>query len=434
MTMISPAFPFSDATDPVALHQGQAEIKVKNGKITSNAEVRLILLPRPSIEISGIFKPQASSHPFQFDFGEDMTKLTLDGQVLEGFARTIMMDNAGLQIGWCPGRLPFEILAPGSTGLSRVVFHLFDFFNLRNLPGNTLVLDNGGWLVSIQQEKTVAETVRKTREDGICRYTHAAEFVRKDGASFSTEDANQQLEVLRYFLALLRGTWCDPVCAVGFDESGSRAWQYFTEPRPHMAVASTWFDPFHPGDAAALFPMFLAKWGASDSWRECLREVIYWYVNSNSAGGAPGIDASILLTQAALERLSHQYAVVAHRLSSPDGFKSKMLASDKLRILLSSLRIPIDSQPELTNIIKLGSKWLDGPHAFTEIRNSLVHPDAKDREKLTECIYDAWRLGLWYLELSLLAVMGYEGTYGNRLRQRQYGQVEQVPWARTEGD
>lgn len=432
--MISPAFPFSDATDPVVLQQCRAEIKVKNGALSSDAEIRLTLLPRPSIDIVGIYKPQANSHPFKFGFGEDMAKLTLDGQVLEGFTRSVMMSEAGLQIRWCPSQLPIEIPAQDCTGLSRVAFHLFDFFNLRNLSGNTLMLDNGEWMVSIQQEKSVAETVRMIGEDGVCRFTHAAELVRKDGAQFSTEDANRQLEVLRYFLAFLRGTWCDPVCAVGFDAEGSRTWHYISEPRPHMAVASTWFDPYRPEDAAALFPMFHAKWCASDAWRECLREVIYWYVNSNSASGTPGIDASILLTQAALERLSHQYAVVAHRLSSPDGFKSKMLASDKLRILLSSLQIPIDSQPELTSIIKLGSKWLDGPHAFTEIRNSLVHPDAKDREKLTECIYDAWRLGLWYLELSLLAVMGYDGTYGNRLRQRRYGQVEQVPWARTEGD
>jgi hypothetical protein len=72
--------------------------------------------------------------------------------------------------------------------------------------------------------------------------------------------------------------------------------------------------------------------------------------------------------------------------------------------------------------------WLDAPHALTEIRNSLIHPEHKNRGRFQSVYYEAWNLGLWYLATGLLAVCGYSGTYWNRLRQRWLGRVEKVPW------
>jgi hypothetical protein len=65
---------------------------------------------------------------------------------------------------------------------------------------------------------------------------------------------------------------------------------------------------------------------------------------------------------------------------------------------------------------------------LTEGRNSLVHPEHKHRRQFDNAYYDAWNLGLWYLEMSVLAVCGYCDTYGSRLKQRFIGQVEDVPW------
>jgi hypothetical protein len=114
-----------------------------------------------------------------------------------------------------------------------------------------------------------------------------------------------------------------------------------------------------------------------------------------------------------------------------DGFKS-LRASDKFRLLFSSLNLPLDipvEAPELKQLSTNGpTNWLDTPYALTEIRNSLVHPEHKRRGQFTSAYYEAWNLGLWYLEMSLLAICGYRGTYANRLKQRSVGQVENVPW------
>jgi hypothetical protein len=172
----------------------------------------------------------------------------------------------------------------------------------------------------------------------------------------------------------------------------------------------------------------MKRWENED-WRVALQEVIYWYLNANFS--SRGIDAGIILTQAAIERLSYEYAVKNKRLLTVNGFKD-LWASDKFRLLFSSLGIDLEIPGETPEIEKLAKKfnWLDAPHALTEIRNSLVHPEHKKRGQLDSVYYEAWNLGLWYLEMGLLAICNYSGTYGNRLKQRWVGQVENVPWAK----
>ena len=41
-----------------------------------------------------------------------------------------------------------------------------------------------------------------------------------------------------------------------------------------------------------------------------------------------------------------------------------------------------------------------------------------------------WQLALWYLELAILAIVGYAGVYRNRLAAEPHvGAVDPVPWA-----
>jgi hypothetical protein len=149
----------------------------------------------------------------------------------------------------------------------------------------------------------------------------------------------------------------------------------------------------------------------------------------NANFSSRGIDAGIILTQAAIERLSYEYSVKDKRILTVKGFKD-LWASDKFRLLFSSVKIPLDIPGEISKLQRLACNmnWLDAPHALTEVRNSLVHPEHKHRGQFGTVYSEAWNLGLWYLEMGILAICGYSGTYGNRLKQRWVGQVEDVPW------
>ncbi|KAF1727713.1 hypothetical protein CSC76_08970 [Pseudoxanthomonas mexicana] len=173
--------------------------------------------------------------------------------------------------------------------------------------------------------------------------------------------------------------------------------------------------------------MFAKRWQQSEEWKDCLRSAIYWYAQANTSGGSPGIDAAIILAQSALERLAHHYLVVDKKMISPEGL-DRLKASDRLRLLFSSLNIPLDigvSTPEIQKVAP-GFKWVDAPHAMTDIRNELVHPASK--KQVSNCFFDAWRLSLWYLELSLLALCSYDDTYTSRLTAKYATQSEKVPW------
>ncbi len=72
---------------------------------------------------------------------------------------------------------------------------------------------------------------------------------------------------------------------------------------------------------------------------------------------------------------------------------------------------------------------VDAPYLFTQIRNDIVH-SKKKIENFETYLYEASDLGLWYLELVLLAIFGYQGCYHNRLpRYQQNGEIESVPWS-----
>ena len=120
---------------------------------------------------------------------------------------------------------------------------------------------------------------------------------------------------------------------------------------------------------------------------------------------------------------------------SEAAFKPRGLsAADKLRLLASNIGIPLDIPVEMSALhAKTGKKWVDGMEAVTSIRNSLVHPDS-DRTLPGGSYYDAWRLSLQYIELTLLYLCRHNGKYANRLGKRFVGQVESVPWAITRAD
>ena len=70
------------------------------------------------------------------------------------------------------------------------------------------------------------------------------------------------------------------------------------------------------------------------------------------------------------------------------------------------------------------------------LRNNIVHPGKKAKGNKTVpsppggVIYEARNLGLWYIELSLLRLFGFQGRYASRVNKRplRVGNVQFVPW------
>ena len=255
------------------------------------------------------------------------------------------------------------------------------------------------WVIEIRSLINSDDVFKTLKSQGGFGLTHLGLIQKNDHSNFTFDKVEKLLIGLRFFLSFSKGCWSNPSLGVFLNDSDEKIAEYFTPPNVPWSSHLSWFDQHHTEQLEELFPLFMNKWSDS-SWFDALRESIYWYIRSNNSNN--GIDAGIILTQSSIERLSFEYVVNDKKLLSSKGFKA-LWASDKYRLLFSSIGIPVKIPKELKNINKLSNQftWIDAPHALTEIRNSLIHPDHKKKEQFreTSLLFEAWNLGLWYLEL-----------------------------------
>jgi len=172
-------------------------------------------------------------------------------------------------------------------------------------------------------------------------------------------------------------------------------------------------------------------------WRVPIRGAIYLYVGLNSYAD---VDVPIILGQSLFELLAWTLLVQDRKvMEGRDFLDFSFKASGKLRKLLEELGIPCAIPTECNRLIALSGRagWEDAPHALTAIRNELVHPTERfvGVRSDFDARMEARLLTGRYAELCILALLGYRGPYGSRLREgRWIGDVEPVPWAKQSTD
>lgn len=293
----------------------------------------------------------------------EISSFSINSRQIEGYYLSSGGDVPSLEynLKWGPKSEPIYGVGDESTQMQLLVFHLFNFVDLIGTKRSTersgskivsiqnvdLICDQ--WNVEVKSVLSTQENIKKLKEEGGFRLTHIGRIKKNNGAMFSVKDVQGCLNALRYFLSFAKGGWCEPICAVGFDASGNRIWEAWSSPREPWHVLLSWFDPHNSSQLANLFPGFMNRY-ENDDWRLALHEVIYWYLNANYS--RRGIEAGIILTQAAIERLSYEYTVKNKRLLSVNGFKD-LRASDKFRLLFSSLGINLEIPGETPEIEKI---------------------------------------------------------------------------------
>jgi hypothetical protein len=235
---------------------------------------------------------------------------------------------------------------------------------------------------------------------------------------------------LEYFLSFAHGYWVEPLLPVGFATDRSELWREWnaslTEERQGCV---SWLPYDESGILSSLFPRFAALWD-SGIWGEPLRLAIYWYIQANKP--VRSVETALMLEQVALELLAW-VLVVEQRKSVEAATFDSMRAADRLRALLKWCGIPPDVPRELADLDGLAKELgaVDGPHVLSDVRNKLVHPKPDRKRKIVlgaspRVMLEAWELGMWYLELALLRVLGHKGHYVSRIHPKVRASV---PWA-----
>ena len=280
-------------------------------------------------------------------------------------------------------------------------------------------LEASPWVIEVKSFKNTRETLKRLRADGGYGLTHEGSIRRSDWKSFSVNQVPPLMKLLRLFFSFARGANCGLTLVVGMNDKGQRLWDTWSASRPSpWSGERSWFDCKHGMTLADLFPGFFRQlWKAPG--HHPLTMAIHWYLLSNETRTLEG---SIVLTQAALERLSQELVPAKGHNRNRGAW-----IADALR----EAKICDDIPPQFQSLKRFMKRqgFANGPHTLVKIRNDLIHSDMKLKTLPSDIYAQARELGLWYVELMLLNRFGYAGQYGNRLAQEWRGQVECVPWA-----
>lgn len=426
--VFEPTIDFSCLPNSVLLEKSQVELVDEEGnKVSAQGEAFFEVTPSLGIYFYCAYELESMF--------SDVISIKYKDNVINGFSiKTSFNSEGNRKVKWCPRKEPITALGNEKTRLNYIIAHLFDF--PKYLGSRHSVEEKGDKRFAVYHLDLLYEEWSIEVKGLVCgdshehQLTHIIHIKKKVGSLFSVQEGRGVIDALQTFFSFAKGSRSKVLCPSGFNQKREKVWQEWSSPS-RMELANSWFDEGNAEQLNTLFPLFMKLWH-DKGWREAFGEINYWYTSASIS--SRGIDAGIILTQAAIERLSYEYVVKDKKLLSAKGFRD-LRASDKYRLLFSSLNIPTEISEDTPEIKKVADKyrWEDLPHALTKIRNALIHPESKNRNDFKTVYFEAWKVGLWCLELGMLAVCEYQGTYSNRLTAEYIGEVENVPWANRGG-
>lgn len=435
---LQPAYPVGELNCTIVLYDGELEIEQGSKRLQGAGTLQFQWFPSPRIT----FCLRETSAQVFFQIGAEAILRLGDGRTVPS-ARITSMPMRGCE-GRFSQRLSGLITSPASQEIvlpfSYLTFLLPNFPDMVGegilYPSDTwragrIDLRACGWRVTIDLIEHPRDFHEDLEQQSGYIVTHVGRLEREDGSTFTEEQAGSILKGLGWYLSFATGRWTGPLLACGFDGNDTRLREMWNVPRTvPWRFVKTWLDTNHRGHLIDLFPGYLQRWTDPD-WQEVTELATHWYIEANAQAGS--VEGSLVLAQAAFEMLASAIVVDEKGWVSVDAFE-KLPAADRIRLLFVWAGVPLTIPSSQTELIALarGRNWVDSPQAITEIRNPLTHPTPKNRERFRNyspaARTEAWNLALWFLEMCLLRMCDYNGTYGCRLAMRYLGNVDPVPW------
>ena len=313
------------------------------------------------------------------------------------------------------------------------------------------------WRVEIERRADFSDVQGRIEEQRGYGITHHCRLwrARADGSpeSFDFDDAAPVLEAVTLFASFVRGGMVGLALPVGYskDQSSFESWGV------SAADAGRYPDPYRQWPLPGWYPLYRppgyesphpATWLPSlfealagrclhsdaDSrrfWQGVLRELVYTYADAERLDK----ERAVVPACTALETLGWAVLVVQERWLTGDrhpdrgrGGYERLTAADRLRLLLrwAGLAPTVPANlPKLQAKAAENNGRMDSADLITWARNRVVHPDKHDQlpDGLAS---EAWLVAMYYAELIMLKLLGYDGYYRNRLNNEE---VERVPWS-----
>lgn len=304
-----------------------------------------------------------------------------------------------------------------------------------SLQKGRMILENEKYVIKLDKVYDYKELNTALEEKGGYVTVINGEISAKKGA-LVYQDLNDVFHCLNLFLTFFNGRRTSAIFRHGIF-NGDIIWSDYSN--YHIDIYK--FTP--------RWPQKHSIEGISDMWRNFsnlwnnsngkgfLQTAIHWYIEANKGSGFT--EGAIIMAQTALELIYNWYIVERKKLIL--GKDSENInAANKIRLLLSQLNIDCSKAPakfselnEFINNPKLNI--LDAVDAVVQIRNAIVHSQEEKRKRLdeinTSAKYQSLQLCIWYIEMSLLKILDFDGYYLNRCSEQLYtsARKELVPWS-----
>lgn len=435
---VEPFYSCARANQPIGLFRGGVDL-VGNGS-TEHHRGGIVLDWLPSPILNTWVRGRTSELALHSMMGTDQVDI-----VPRTPPKSVPGQSPTARAGRRGGATSFEIESPllscecgdATAAMSHALFHAANFPRLHGRPvtwsdgsvgSARLMFEGSSWTIVMDEVQNASELGKNLKAYGGFALTHVARVHRTDGSPFTSAELQEFVDAFTFFCWLCAEARCGPLLPVGFDGQGHAVWSRWSHTRTEsFSAAATWLDTANAGEAEALFPTLMARFG-DRYWRQILTHAIAYLVE---AGRPHTVERAIMMAQLLLEAVGYSWLVEERKLLTHDGFE-KRKAAQNIRKMLLDMKVPTPIPKNLSALSTTRSKKGDpvgGPGALVIKRNEIAHRRGATPNLNYAPLIEAWRLGAWYSELAVLRLCGFNGLYRSRLSDGVWtGAVERVPW------
>ena len=423
---ITSSISMTQPNESIPIYNGEFVLVKKNSEIKMEGEIWFGWFPNISVKFKGIVQ---SSNMNSLDWltEDDYYELLIKEHSLGSALITnyFISNYAEIQ-----GLISENAVFGDKTiPVTKVIFSIPNLSNLFGLPVKKmktnivvrpkvaiLVFDNQDYSIIIDKVLDSQKKFESLKSSGGYIILYYGEIIKKKGA-IELQELKNLMDSFMVFVSFLNGRRTSPMFLRGIHEE-EVLWTDYTgyKTEPYKYVVS-WLSHTDIKGLNGLWNEFSTLW-KDENDRDFINSVIHWYVEANLNSGY--IEGSIIMIQTALELLYNWLIIEKKKMIiGKDG--ERLSASNKIRLLLSQVNAKKCMSHTFENLkafIRANDSIIDEVDAFVYFRNAIVHSQEEKRKELSKISGDLkdeiQQLGLWYIEVSLLYILKFEGKYYNR--------------------
>ena len=441
---ISSSIVMAEANTVLIIYEGEYSIKNENGVIKINGKITYEWFANSGVYFYGnpitdnleLFKENSLNGSFS---------IIIDGlEFGQGFIKKYSFEK--ITETKIKGKISqYAVLGDNSISVEKIKFSIPNLREFHGMPVkrvneknistsmDRLVLEDETYEIIIEKCSDFKRRKENLEEKGGYIILYNGELIGKK-AQLNHADTRDLFHCLDTFLTFLNGRRTSALFIQGIFEEQIIWTDYTNYLVDSYKSVQTWPQKYSIANLNELWNRFREVWNNNPEDKNFLISLIHWYVVANGHAGFS--EGSIILAQTALE-LVYNWWIVENKKMILGKDSGNINASNKIRLLISQLNIPSsipEAFTELQNFIDTTDNVNDAPDSIVYIRNAIVHSQEEKRKKLSaihyKAKYEALQVYIWYIELSLLCILDYNGDYFNRCSKEVYttDAEQQVPW------